>query len=131
VEYTPGQGNTLTLLAPRLARAVYDMRKRQTVFGMEKFLHSSRSRAGEPDASLDTHGISRHRACSKSCVTASVNAAVRLGRVSQSLGPLLGHPLWLLNQGRESRTGDVCGSAPEPDAHWPAAYAEPSLCIGR
>jgi hypothetical protein len=29
----------LTILAHKLARAVYDMLKRQTAFDMEKFLH--------------------------------------------------------------------------------------------
>jgi hypothetical protein len=107
------------------------MRKHPTAFAMEKFLHGEGSRAGEPDASRDTHGSSRHRACSKACSTASLHAEVRLGRLSQRLGPLIGHPLRLLNRWRESRTGYVCGSSPAPDANWHAEYAEPRRCIGR
>ncbi len=48
------QGKALTLLAHKLARAVYDMLKRQTAFDKDKFLHRSGSSAGEPDASRDT-----------------------------------------------------------------------------
>jgi len=39
---------------------------------------------GEPTASLDTQGMSLDRADVPSCVTASLNAQVRLGLVSQS-----------------------------------------------
>jgi transposase len=35
----PSQGKALTILAHRLARAVYDLLKRQTAFDLEKFLH--------------------------------------------------------------------------------------------
>src|SRR5215467_4672196 len=52
----PGKGKALTILAHRLARAVSDMRKRQTAFDMETFLQGAGSRAGEPDVELDTHG---------------------------------------------------------------------------
>jgi transposase len=44
------KGKALTILAHKLARAVYDMLKRQTAFDMAKFLHSEGSRVGEPDA---------------------------------------------------------------------------------
>jgi transposase len=50
------QGKALTILAHKLARAVYDMLKRQTAFAMDQFLHSLGSSVGEPDASLDTQG---------------------------------------------------------------------------
>jgi transposase len=39
LEYRHGQGKALTVLAHKLARAVYDMLKRQTVFDLEMFLH--------------------------------------------------------------------------------------------
>lgn len=39
VENTHGKGNALTVLAHKLARAVYDMWRRDTVFDLEKFLH--------------------------------------------------------------------------------------------
>ncbi len=80
MEKKHGQGKALTILAHGLARAVSDMLKRDTAFEMETFLPRERSRAAEPDASRDTHGISRNRAYVKSGVTASVNAKVRLGR---------------------------------------------------
>ena len=52
------KGKALTVLAHKLARAVYDMWKRDTAFDLDKFLQESWSGAGEPDASLDAHGIS-------------------------------------------------------------------------
>ena len=39
LEHKHGKGKALTILAHRLARAVYYMLKRQTAFAMEKFLH--------------------------------------------------------------------------------------------
>jgi transposase len=58
LEKKHGKGKALTVLAHKLARAVYDMLKRDTVFDMPKFLNGSWSGAGEPNASLDAHGLS-------------------------------------------------------------------------
>src|SRR5215471_2133300 len=58
LEKKHGQGKALTSLAHKLARAVYDMLTRDTVFAMDRFLNGSGSRVGEPAASLDTPGIS-------------------------------------------------------------------------
>jgi len=58
LEKKHGQGKALTILAHKLARAVYYMLLRDTVFEMDTFLNGYGSRAGEPAASLDTHGIS-------------------------------------------------------------------------
>jgi transposase len=126
-----GTGKARTMLAPKLARAVDYRLTHPPAFELAQFLPGYGSRAGEPDASLDTHGSSLNGACAQSCSPASVNAEVRLGRLPQSLGPLLGHPLWRLHQERESRSGDVCCSSPAPDANWPAEDAAPPLCIGR
>ena len=60
LEHQHGKGKALTVLAHQLARAVSDMLQRDTVCDMDKFLNSERSRAGEPDASLDHPGISLH-----------------------------------------------------------------------
>jgi transposase IS116/IS110/IS902 family protein len=79
VEKKHGKGKALTILAHKRARAVYDMLKRQTAFDMDKFRHGSGRRAGEPDASRATQGISLSQACSRSCWTASLNAKVRIG----------------------------------------------------
>jgi transposase len=40
LENTHGKGNALTVLAHKLARAVYYMLHRKTAFDMEKFLHA-------------------------------------------------------------------------------------------
>jgi transposase len=39
LENTHDKGKALSILAHKLARAVYDMLKRHTAFDMEKFLH--------------------------------------------------------------------------------------------
>ena len=57
------KGKALTILAHKLARAVYYMLKRKTVFDIDIFLHTAGSRAGEPGALLDTQGMSLHGAC--------------------------------------------------------------------
>ena len=44
------KGKALSILAHKLARAVYYMLKRKTVFDLEQFLHTSGSRAGKPGA---------------------------------------------------------------------------------
>lgn len=87
LEKKHGKGKALTILAHKLARAVYDMLKRQTAFDMENFLRTSRSRAGAPGASLDPHGMSLQSARLKPCSAASVNAQVCIGRISRSPGP--------------------------------------------
>ena len=50
LEHKHGKGKALTVLAHKLARAVYHMLKRTTAFDMEKFLRSSGRGAGEPAA---------------------------------------------------------------------------------
>jgi transposase len=46
LERKHGQGKALTSLAHQLGRAVYDRRKRQTVFALEPFLPSEREQSG-------------------------------------------------------------------------------------
>jgi transposase len=53
-----GKGTAVTILAHPLARAVYDRRKRDTAFDVDKFLRESWRGAGEPAASLAAEGIS-------------------------------------------------------------------------
>ena len=50
VEKKHGKGKALTILAHKLARAVYDMLTRDTVLQMDIFLNGYGSRAGEPAA---------------------------------------------------------------------------------
>jgi transposase len=86
VEKTHGQGTALTILAHKRARAVYDRLTRQTAVEMDTCRHGEGSSAGAPHASRATPGISRSQACSRSCWTASLNAKVRIGFVSQRPG---------------------------------------------
>jgi transposase len=50
LEKKHGKGKALTVLAHKLARAVYFMLKRHTAFEMDKFLNGSGGRVGAPDA---------------------------------------------------------------------------------
>ena len=50
-------GKALTILAHQLARAVYSMLQRQTACDLDTFLQGEGRGAGEPEASLDSHGM--------------------------------------------------------------------------
>jgi hypothetical protein len=78
------KGKALSILAHKLARAVYDMLKRQTAFDVEQCLRTSGSRAGEPGAELDTNGMRLYRTAMKRMIAASWNAEVCLGPLSLS-----------------------------------------------
>jgi transposase len=58
LEKKHSKGKALTVLAHKLARAVYDMVKRRTACDMDQFLHGSGSGASEPTASLGHYGVS-------------------------------------------------------------------------
>jgi transposase len=74
LEKKHGPGKGFTVLAQKLARAVYDMLTRDTVFDMATFFHSEGSGVGEPAASLGHEGISRETVLCKDASTASLNA---------------------------------------------------------
>src|SRR5438445_8107394 len=57
LEQKHGKGKALTILAHKLARAVYDMCKRQTAFDLDTFLHGEGRGVGELNAELDSHGM--------------------------------------------------------------------------
>lgn len=58
LEKTHSTGKALTILAHKVARAVYDMVKRKTAFDLHTFLHASGRGVGELHASLDSRGMS-------------------------------------------------------------------------
>jgi transposase len=84
LEKKHGNGKALTILAHQLARAVYDMLERNTAFDPDIFLRTSRSRAGAPAVSLDTHGMSLNPARCRSYLAASWHAQACIGPISQS-----------------------------------------------
>ena len=59
LEKKHGKGKAFTVLAPKLARAVYDMLTREGACDPQKCVHGSWRGAGEPGASLDDPRISR------------------------------------------------------------------------
>jgi hypothetical protein len=58
VEKKHDKGKALSILAHKLGRAVYHMRKRKVAFDMDLFLRSYGGRVREPDASFDIAGMS-------------------------------------------------------------------------
>ena len=58
LETKHGKGQALTVLAHKLARAVYSMLQRGVGFALNTFFHGEGSGAGEPAASLGHHGRS-------------------------------------------------------------------------
>jgi hypothetical protein len=57
LEKKHGTGKAFALLAQQLARAVYSMLRRDTVFAMDQLLHSEGNGTGEPVASLGHSGM--------------------------------------------------------------------------
>jgi hypothetical protein len=70
LEQKHGKGKALTVLAHKLARAVYDMLQRPTAFDMHKFLTGERRGVREPGASLATDGRSVVPMLYTDCTTA-------------------------------------------------------------
>jgi len=79
LEKKHGQGKAFTVLAQKLARAVYYMLTRDTVFDMTTFLHGEGSGVGEPVASLGHDGLSREPVLCNPALTASRNAHEHIG----------------------------------------------------
>jgi len=74
------KGKALTILAHKLARAVYYMFKRKVAFDMKRFLNDEGRGVGERDVSLDNHGMNLILATLyNASMTASLNAYERLG----------------------------------------------------
>ena len=69
----------MTVLAHKLARAVYDMLKRRVVFDLDTFLQSEGRRAGEPAASLGHDGRSLATVLCHEAPRASPNAHEHIG----------------------------------------------------
>jgi len=81
LEKKHGKGKALTVLAHKLARAVYDMLQRRVGFDLDTFLQSSGRRAGEPAASLGHHGCSLTTVLGHEAPRASTNAPEHIGTV--------------------------------------------------
>src|SRR5439155_6440811 len=79
LEKKHGKGKALTVLAHKLARAVYDMLKRGVVFDHNTFLQSSGRGAGEPAASLGHDGLSLAPVVCHEAPRASPNAHEPIG----------------------------------------------------
>jgi hypothetical protein len=112
VAKTHGKGKALSILAHNLTRAVYPRRTRHPACDMESCVRPSRSRAGEPGASLAPYGRRLPSARGKPWWAASVNAQVCLGRVCRSP-----HPCWDARAGAGSdddRRPRLLWAAPPP-----------------
>jgi hypothetical protein len=85
IERKHGKGQALTILAHKLARAVYDMLTRDTAFDLDTFLREEWRGAGEPAVSRDADGLSLARPCSEGEHAASSNAHEHIGLSPGSL----------------------------------------------
>ena len=83
------KGKALTVLAHQLARAIYDMLKRQVAFDTAQFFQHSWRSADEPDASRDTQGMTLPAALDTATSMASLTAQARIGRDTPSPGRCL------------------------------------------
>jgi hypothetical protein len=77
-------GTALPVLAHKVARAVYDRRKRQVAFDTAQFFPHSWRGAGEPGASRDTPGMDLLDARATAASRASWTAQARRGRETLS-----------------------------------------------
>jgi hypothetical protein len=130
LEKKHGKDKALTIVAPTWARAVYCMWKRHPAFAMDKVLHGSGSRAGEPDASLDRDGMRLHRVRCKVCARRRCTP-----RSAEAFCPapdaLRGPALWLRHTRRWLPTVHVCGPWPAPEPHGRTVSVQPPECGGR
>jgi len=127
LEKKHGKGKAFTMRAHKLGRAVYYMLKRQTAFDVRRFLSGSWNGAGEPNASLDDHGLSLSVVLGHACIAASLNAEEHIGPFARILCPLIGHPIRLRYMRRESRSVDVGCPSPEPGTNWRTTAVQPRL----
>ena len=81
LEKKQGTGKALTVLAHKLARAVYSMVKREVVFDLAPFLQTSGRGGGEPAAELGHDGLSLATVLCYEASIASPNAHEHLGTV--------------------------------------------------
>jgi hypothetical protein len=79
-ESNQDHGTALPVLAHKVARAVYDRRKRPGAFDKEQGFHHPWRGAEEPGASLDTEGMNLPDALDTAASRASWQAQARLGR---------------------------------------------------
>jgi hypothetical protein len=124
-----GQGNALTIFAHQWARAVYDLRTRDTVCDRQKCRTGSWGGAGEPTASRDDQGL--RLACGALIISR------RQGRVGapRLFGPA---PLacdWTsapaLERRRAALPVHVCCPSPAPATHGRTRGVAPPLGRGR
>jgi transposase len=76
------QGTALTVLAHQLARAVYDLLKRDTAFDMDKFFNAYRSAASAPAASRAAQGAAWRSSAGAAETAASWHASKPIGPTS-------------------------------------------------
>jgi transposase IS116/IS110/IS902 family protein len=116
LEKKPSKGKAFTVLAHKLARAVYSRLQRQTAFARPTFCRGSRREVGEPAAALATRGISLRARSGMVYTMASANAQESVGPAPRSL-----------------RVDWTPTSAPEPiwrqSARFTGAAPPPSLAL--
>jgi len=126
LEKKQGMGKAFTVFAHPLARAVYDLLRRDTVCDMDQCLHGSGRGAGAPAAALGPSGAI--------LITVRGNDASRRLRTPmrpEALCPaparVIGRLLALLYEERKSLMVPVGCPSPDPEPHWRTQMGSPSL----
>jgi hypothetical protein len=131
LETTHGPGTALTVLAQQLARAVYDLGRRQTACDREQLLQREGRSARERVASLDTPGLRRKRArCpvlfGRPCTPKSAEVLCPEPCAvdeTRALAPWSGHAARVALGQRGRPLSRTCASL--------AHAVSPRLCVGR
>ena len=117
LEKKHGKGKALTVLAHTLARAVYDMLKRDVVFDIDLFLQSEGRGAGEPAVSRGHDGRA-WQPCSARMHPLRRRTPTSTEALCPDPARLIGRVLSLLSRGRKFLMVPVCCPSPDPGAHW-------------
>jgi transposase len=126
LEKKHGTSKALTVLAHKLARAVYYMLKRRVAFDLHTFLQREGRGAGEPAASLGHDGGSLVPVLCNDALLASTNAPEHLGALpcpcafdwTPALAPIIGVKVLMVI---------VCCPSPDPESHWRTKMCSPSF----
>jgi Transposase IS116/IS110/IS902 family len=126
LEKKHGKGKALTVLAHKLARAVYYMLKRDVVFDLDLFLQSSGRGVGEPAASLGHDGRA-WQPCSAMMHLLRRRTLMSTEALCPDPVRLIGRLLSLRSRRRKFLMVTVCCPSPEPEANWRTKTCSPSF----
>jgi hypothetical protein len=126
LENQHGKGKALTVLAQKLARASYDLLKRDVVFDLDTFLQRSGRGVGEPAAELGHDGRA-WPPCSAMMHRLRRRTLMSTEDLCPDPGRLMGRLLSLRSRRQKFPMVTVGCPSPEPEANWRTTTCSPSL----